>query len=56
MVKGKTTTKKITIELTDKELAMIKESLNYYGDRVADTKGYGSGEKYWDLVEKLNSK
>lgn len=56
MVKGKTTTKKTTVELTNKELAMIKESLNYYGDKLADTRGFSAGEKYWDLMEKFNSK
>lgn len=42
------------VELTKKEIKMIKEALNYYGDEVADRQGYSSGEKYWDLMEKFN--
>ena len=47
---------KMTVELTSKEIRMIKDALDYYGDMVADTKGYSSGEKYWDLMEKFNTK
>ena len=46
---------KMKVELTKKEIRMIKEALNYYGDEVADRQGYSSGEKYWDLMEKFNT-
>lgn len=44
---------KITVELTSKEIKMIKEALDYYGDELADSQGYSVGEKYWVLKEKL---
>lgn len=47
--------KKITIELTNKEKEMIKKALNYYGDKLADTQGYSSGEPYWDLINKIDT-
>lgn len=47
------TNTKVTVELTKKEIRMIKDALDYYGDMVADTKGYSSGEKYWDLMNKF---
>lgn len=43
----------IQVVLSKDELAMIKESLDVLGDRLADRVGYSSGEKYWDLKEKL---
>ena len=43
----------ININLTDEEVKIIKESLNYIGDKKADSEGYSSGEKYWKLIEKL---
>lgn len=47
------TNTKVTVELTKKEIRMIKDALDYYGGMVADTKGYSSGEKYWDLMNKF---
>ena len=43
------------VELTKKEAEMIKKALDYYGDKVADRKGYSHGEIYWDLMEKFNT-
>lgn len=40
-------------ELTDEEKEMIKKALNYYGDRLANTHGYSSGEPYWDLMNRF---
>ena len=51
--KNTTVSKKTTVELTNKEIEMIKKALNYYGDKLADTLGYSAGEKYWDLMEKI---
>lgn len=45
--------KKKTVELTNTEIKMITDALNYYGDEVADNQGYSSGERYWDLMNKL---
>ena len=53
--KNTTVSKKTTVELTNKEIKMIKNALNYYGDKLADTQGYSAGEKYWDLMEKFNT-
>lgn len=39
--------------LTDEEKEMIKKALNYYGNRLADTEGYSSGEPYWDLMNRF---
>lgn len=44
----------VTVTLTVEEMQMIKEALNHYGDRKADTHGYSLGEPYWDLMNKLN--
>ena len=44
------------VELTAKEQSMIRAALDYYGDSLADSEGYSSGEKYWDLKEKLDTK
>lgn len=46
---------KTEVKLTNKEIRMIKEALNYYGDKLADTRGFSAGEKYWDLMEKFNT-
>lgn len=43
----------IILQLSAKEVDMICESLNYYGDKVADSVGYSSGEKYWDLMNRI---
>lgn len=43
----------IQVTLTKDELSLLKESLDVMGDRLADRVGYSSGEKYWDLKEKL---
>lgn len=40
-------------ELTDEEKEMIKKALDYYGNRLADTEGYSSGEQYWDLMNRF---
>lgn len=40
-------------KLTDEEKEMIKKALNYYGDKLADTQGYSSGEPYWDLMNRF---
>lgn len=40
-------------ELTQEEKEMIKKALNYYGNRMADTEGYSSGEPYWDLMTRF---
>lgn len=42
-----------TVELTNKEIEMITTALDYFGDKIADKLGYSSGEKYWDLMNKL---
>ena len=48
--------KKATVELTSKEIKMIATALDYFGDEIADKLGYSSGEKYWDLMNKLKEK
>lgn len=40
-------------ELTGEEKEMIKKALNYYGNRLADTEGYSSGEPYWNLMSRF---
>ncbi|MBQ8248102.1 MAG: hypothetical protein IJZ42_13320 [Lachnospiraceae bacterium] len=41
------------VGLSKNELDLIAKSLDMLGDRVADKEGYLSGEKYWDLKDKL---
>ena len=43
-----------TVKLTKKEIEMIKVALDYYGDKIADALGYSAGEKYWDLISKID--
>lgn len=45
----------VHVALTKDEIALIKKSLNEMGDRFANREGYSSGEKYWDLKEKLEA-
>lgn len=45
----------IKISLSKDELNLIKQSLNEMGDKVADREGYSSGEKFWDLKEKIEN-
>jgi len=44
-------TRDITINLSSEEVEMICNALNFYGDKVADSEGYSSGERYWNLIE-----
>lgn len=41
------------LRLTSKEKEMINKALDYYGDKLADSQGYSSGEKYWNLANKM---
>lgn len=41
--------------LTEEEKKLILTALNHFGDYVAERQGYSSGEKYWDLAEKLEA-
>jgi len=43
----------VNVFLSRDELNLIVKALDSVGDRVADKEGYSSGEKYWDLKEKL---
>lgn len=45
----------VQVALTKDEIELIKKSLNEMGDRLADREGYSSGEKCWDLKEKLET-
>ena len=40
----------VTINLSSDEVEMVKRALNYYGDKIADSEGYSSGEAYWNLI------
>ena len=44
----------LIISLTPSEAKLIAEALNYFGDKVADSRGYSKGEKYWDLISKFS--
>lgn len=44
--------KKITVSVTISEAKCIAEALNYFGDKIADSRGYSAGEKYWDISDK----
>lgn len=43
----------LIVSLTPSEVKLIAKALNYFGDKVADSKGYSEGEKYWDLISKF---
>ncbi len=43
------------LQLSVKEKELVVKALDAMGDRVADTEGYSSGEKYWDLKEKFET-
>lgn len=43
------------VELTNKEIMLVREALDCYGDEVADSQGYTSGEKYWNLMHKFST-
>lgn len=45
----------IKVSLTKDEIALVKQSLDMMGDRLADKEGYSSGEKCWDLKQKLEA-
>ena len=45
----------LIISLTPSEAKLIVEALNYFGDKVADSRGYSEGEKYWDLIPKFSN-
>lgn len=36
------------------KIKMIVKALEYYGNRKADTEGYSSGEKYWDIAREIS--
>lgn len=47
-------TKIHSVELTDEEITLIKNSLDFYGVRMAETVGYSAGEVYWDLMNEID--
>ena len=42
-----------SVKLSKEEVNLIVNALDKYGDIVADRIGYSSGEKYWDIKDKL---
>lgn len=41
------------LELNNEEKDLIIKALDFMGNYVADKEGYSSGEKYWDIKDKL---